>query len=493
MFKSLYSKLAAVLTGLFCLVGLAIIVVTLFSTEMYQQEVNQRLNRRLAEQIVAENLLMQKNRVNQEALADIFHMLMVINPSIEVYLLDARGKILEFSAAPGKVKRSRVDLEPIRDMLDKNVTIPIQGDDPRDPGGQKVFSVARIPEQGPLQGYLYVILGGEIYDTVVQKLKASYILQLSAWMIFASLLFALIAGLVLFASLTARLKRLANAMDAFSGGTGHQPMKLASNRRRHGADDIDRLGLAFTEMAARIEDQLDQLQRSDAMRRELVANVSHDLRTPLATLQGYIETMLLKEDDLDPAARRSYLETAIKHCERLSKLVSELLELAKLDASDIRAEREPFNLSELVQDVVQKFQLVAKEKQITLSTTCDKNLPFVHADIGLIERVLENLIENAVHNTPPGGSVQLLLTPCRADVAVRVRDTGHGIPAQDLTRIFNRFYQLDQSRKSELGHSGLGLAITKKILELHDRSIDVASTLGSGTTFSFQLPIESPA
>jgi len=221
--------------------------------------------------------------------------------------------------------------------------------------------------------------------------------------------------------------------------------------------------------------------------------VSHDLRTPLATLQGYIETMLLKEDDLGPEARRSYLETAIKHCERLSKLVSELLELAKLDSYDTRAKSEPFNLSELVQDVVQKFQLKAKEKQITLSTTCEKNLPFVNADIGLIERVLENLIENAVHNTPAGGSVRLQLSPQRENVAVQVSDTGHGIPTKDLSHIFNRFYQLEKGRKSELGHSGLGLAITKKILELHNRSIDVASALGAGTTFSFQLPVELSA
>jgi len=493
MFKSLYSKLAAVLTGLFCLVGLAIIVVTLFSTEMYQQEVNQRLNRRLAEQIVAEKLLMQENRVNQQALADIFHMLMVINPSIEVYLLDVRGNILEFSAAPGKVKRSRVDLKPIRNMLEKDVTIPLRGDDPRDPGGKKVFTVAPISEQGRLQGYLYVILGGETYDSVVQKLKGSYILQLSAWMIFASLLFALTAGLVLFASLTARLKRLANAMDAFRSGTARQPIALPAPKRRHGADDIDRLGLAFTEMAARIEDQLEQLQRADEMRRELVANVSHDLRTPLATLQGYIETMLLKEDDLGPQARRIYLATAIKHCERLSKLVSELLELATLDSYDIRAKREPFNLSELVQDVVQKFQLAAKAKQLTLSTACEKNLPFVNADIGLIERVLENLIENALHNTPAGGSVQLSLTPQHENVAVRVSDTGHGIPAEDLSHIFNRFYRQEKNRDSDLEHSGLGLAITKKILELHGRTIEVASALGSGTTFSFQLPFSPSA
>ena len=493
MFKSLYSKLAAVLTGLFCLVGLAIIVVTIFSTDMYQQEVNQRLNNKLADHIVAERLLMQNNRVNQEALEDIFHMLMVINPSIEIYLLDTEGTILAFSAAPDKVKRKRVDLGPVKRLLEGHATIPVSGEDPRSPGGKKVFTAARIPEQGELQGYLYVILGGETYDSVVHKLKASYILQLSTWMIFASLLFALVAGLVLFASLTGRLKRLANAMDAFKSGTRKSQIEFLPQKSGHRADEIDRLGSTFTQMAARIEDQMEQLQRADATRRELIANVSHDLRTPLATLQGYIETLLLKEDSLGPEERRSYLQTAIKHCERLSILVSELLELAKLDSSDIRVEPEPFNLSELAHDVVQKFQLKAAEKQIALLTKFDKDLPFVNADIGMIERVLENLIENAIQNTPRGGSISLVLRPQSEDIAIQVSDTGCGIPTEELAHIFDRFYQLDKSRKSEQGHSGLGLAITKKILELHDRSINVVSALGSGTTFSFQLPAKSPA
>jgi two-component system, OmpR family, sensor kinase len=492
MFRSLYSKLAAVLSGLFCLVGLAIIVVIMFTTDMYQQEVNQRLNNKLADHIVAERLLMQDNRVNQEALEDIFHMLMVINPSIEVYLLDTEGTILAFSAAADKVKRKRVDLEPVAKMLEGHATLPVLGDDPRSRDGKKAFTAARIPEQGELQGYLYVILGGETYDNIVQKLKASYILQLSTWMILASLLFALAAGLVLFASLTGRLKRLATAMDAFRSGDRQTQIDFFPRKRGYRADEIDRLGSTFTQMAERIEDQMEQLKKADYTRRELIANVSHDLRTPLATLQGYIETLLLKEDSLGPQDRRSYLETAIKHCERLSKLVSELLELAKLDSYDIRAECEPFNLSELAQDVVQKFQLKADENRITLTAKIEKDLPFVNADIGLIERVLENLIENAIQNTPRGGSIELVLTPQRKDIAIQISDTGHGIPAEELPNIFDRFYQLDKSRKSDVGHSGLGLAITKKILELHDRSIDVVSALDSGTTFRFQLPVKSP-
>ena len=121
------------------------------------------------------------------------------------------------------------------------------------------------------------------------------------------------------------------------------------------------------------------------------------------------------------------------------------------------------------------------------------DIPPLNLDRQQIKQALINLIENAIHNTPQGGSVRLLLSPQHGNVAVQVSDTGRGIPTEDLSHIFNRFYQLEKSRKSELGHSGLGLAITKKILELHDRTIDVVSTLGSGTTFSFQLPVEPAA
>jgi two-component system OmpR family sensor kinase len=493
VFRSLYSKLAAVLTGLFCLVGLAFVAVTMFSAEMYQQEVIQKLNSQLAQQIVNEKLLMRNRRVNEKALEEVFHMLMVINPSIEIYLLDSQGKILAFSAPPTRVKRQRVDLKPVKAWLEGNENLPVLGDDPRDPGGKKVFTAAPISEQGKLEGYLYVILGGEIYDSVVQKLKGSFILKLSVWVIVGSLVFALFTGLLLFAVLTSRLRRLANVMDAFKRGEGQGQINLSGKGWQDPADEIDRLGATFKQMAERIRAQMERLQKSDALRRELVANVSHDLRTPLATLQGYIETLLLKEDSLTEEERRNYLEIAIKHCKRLNALVNELLELAKLDSDEISLHREPFNLSELVQDVLQKFQLRAKEKQIGIVTEIDRELPFVYADISLIERVLENLIENAIHYTPQGGSASLVLRPEKEDISVLVSDTGKGISKEELPSIFNRFYQLDKGRRGEPEHSGLGLAITKKILELHDRSIEVTSALNAGTAFTFQLPLYTPA
>ena len=486
MFKSLYSKLAAVLAGLFLLVGLCFVAVTVFSTGMYHQEVNQKLNAGLAEQIVREKLLIKDGRINRKALDEIFHMLMVINPAIEIYLLDPEGRILAFSAPNEKIKRKRVDPGPIREWIGDKSKIPILGDDPRNPKGKKVFSAATIPDQGPLEGYLYVILGGESYDSVLEKMKGSYILQLSAWMILAGLMFALVAGLIIFGFMTWRLRRLAAAMDGFRKDP--QAKAVFFQKGADPGDEIDRLAASFILMADRIQAQMEQLKHSDNQRREMVANVSHDLRTPLATLRGYIETLLLKEDDLGARKRRYYLEIAIRHCKRLSKLVDELMELAKLESLETGIHRESFNVAELVQDVSQKFKLKADEKGIYIKTDIEKQIPFAEADIGLIERVLENLLENAVHYTPEGGTVRLSIRKAQDDIEIAVSDTGMGIPEAEIPHVFDRFYRMEKGGGQGTEHHGLGLAIAKRILELHGRAIRVKSLRNSGTTLSFSLP-----
>jgi two-component system OmpR family sensor kinase len=292
--------------------------------------------------------------------------------------------------------------------------------------------------------------------------------------------------------LTGRLKRLAKVMDDFKrvGTAKHIVYQIKQGKRS--ADEIDRLGSTFKEMSKRIENQMEELKRSDELRRELIANVSHDLRTPLATLQGYIETLLIKGSQYTEEERRGYLETAIKHCQRLSKLVSELLELAKLDSSEMRVNFEPFSLPELVQDVVQKFQLRADEKHIEIISNLEDELPFVNADIALVERALENLIENAIRFTPIDGTITIKLA-LKKDILAQISDTGPGIPKEELPHIFKRFYHADRSRKGTEGHSGLGLAITQKIIELHQGSIHVTSSPDAGTSFTFSLPVFHPA
>lgn len=487
MIRSLYAQLAAVLVGLFLLIGWMFAVLIVYSSDLYHQELYQKLNRDLAQHIVAHERLLRDGQADQEQLKALFETMMALNPSVEVYLLDSTGRILAYSAPPGKVRAERVDTAPIRRFL-AGGTLPLLGDDPRNPDRQKIFSAAPVTEGGDLQGYLYAIAAGEQYDSIAVMLQGSYILKLSMWGAGAGLLFALLAALVVFALLTRRLRWLTAEVERFRDSGFREPEGLQRPLPADG-DEIDRLAVTFGEMARQMAAQVEHLKQTDRLRRELVANVSHDLRTPLASLQGYLETLLLKKDTLSPEEQRKYVEIAARHSQRLGKLVSELFELAKLDSTDAVPAREPFSLAELVQDVLQKFELRARESGVHLDARLDANVPFVYANIGLIERVLENLLDNALRHTPKGGSVDLALEPGARAVTVRLSDTGCGIEEQDLPHIFERFYRPQAQAAGNGGGAGLGLAIARRILELHGSHIEAASKPRVGTTFSFELPV----
>jgi predicted ATPase/signal transduction histidine kinase len=225
------------------------------------------------------------------------------------------------------------------------------------------------------------------------------------------------------------------------------------------------------------------------LRGDLIANVSHDLRTPLVSLRGYLELLTLKGDELPRATQRGYLGIALRQSEHLATLIDELFELAKLDFKGLQLKREPFQLAELAFDVLQKFQLAAERQQVILQVDAPAVVPLVHADLSLIERVLDNLIGNALQHTPSGGSVSIGVQAGADCVIARVNDTGRGIAQADLPFIFDRFYRVDKSRVRASGGAGLGLAIAKRIVELHGGAISVDSQASQGTCFSFSLPV----
>lgn len=225
------------------------------------------------------------------------------------------------------------------------------------------------------------------------------------------------------------------------------------------------------------------------LRRDLIVNVSHDLRTPLTSLRGYLEVLLLRDDRLSDVERRSYLEIAARQSERLTTLVDELFELAKLDFKGLQLNLEPLQLGELAYDVLQKFQLAADSQQVSLSIEAPEGIPMVRVDVSLIERVFDNLIGNALRHTPGGGQIKVSVRPDGERVVVQVADTGSGIPEADIPFIFDRFYRVYKGRSSASGSAGLGLAITKRILDLHDGQITVESNPLAGSCFSFGLPV----
>ena len=484
--RTLYSRLALTLFVLLCLVGVILIQLIGHSSTLYQQEVAQKLNSKLAEHIVAEHTLIQDKKINRQALDQLFHQLMVINPSIELYLLDPQGRVLGYSAPEGKVKRTQVGLEPIRKFLDDNSRYPIEGADPRNPEGQKVFSAARVVDKDVLQGYLYIVLGGEQYDNVAQMLGHSYILDAALMVLLVALSAALLGGLIIFALQTRRLRVLGSVMRRYAGenqdgGTAiHYPENTKTN------DEIDELGRQFNAMADKINTQIQKLRSMDGMRREMVANVSHDLRTPLTTMRGYLETLLLKNGELPPDEQKQYLETALRHTQRLGKLVEELFELARLDSCESVVYTEPFSMGELVQDITQAYLLRAQQKSIRLDASLNPNTPLVYGDIAMMQRVLENLLDNGLRHTPEGGRIGISVDVDSGNVMVQVTDTGCGIPAEDVPQIFERFYRKDTG-SSGSSSTGLGLAIVRRILELHGSVIKVRSEPDRGTTFSFHI------
>lgn len=257
-------------------------------------------------------------------------------------------------------------------------------------------------------------------------------------------------------------------------------------RREIGEHQAARQQLA--EALAQVQRLKDDLEAENTyLRSELIANVSHDLRTPLAALRGYLEMLALKGGELPGPTQRSYVEIALRQSEHLATLVDELFELAKLDFKGVRLEREAFQLAELAVDVLQKFQLAADRQQVGLRIEAGEAMPPVDADLGLVERVLDNLIGNALQHTPAGGSVSVSVRAEGERVIACVADTGSGIPEDELPFIFDRFYRVDRSRARPGGGAGLGLAIARRIVELHGGELRVQSIAGQGCRFSFDL------
>lgn len=250
--------------------------------------------------------------------------------------------------------------------------------------------------------------------------------------------------------------------------------------------DIEVFANTFNEMADTIVGNLDKMKSVDQLRRELIANVSHDLRTPLAILKGYIETMQMKKDSLTDLEKQEYLQITYDNADKLSKLINQLFEYSKLEAEQITPVKEPFSITELSHDLIAKFNVLAQQKEIDLHLNNAQENCMVFADIGLVERALQNLLENALKYTPPKGEVVLSIKQNNDQVEINIRDTGTGIPLSEQPFIFDRYKQVDSSIKKQ-GH-GLGLAIVKKIMDLHDTTITVLSKPKEGSSFIFKLP-----
>ncbi|MEM1080580.1 MAG: ATP-binding protein [Pseudomonadota bacterium] len=455
----------------------------------------QELHRPLASNLLKEIPLVDNGEFNYDALETIFQTLMTVNPSIEVYLLALDGRVLTYSAPYKRVQMDRVDLQPIEYFLRDEPRFPIVGDNPRDPAQRQVFSAAPVMQNDQMAGYLYVVLGGDLHQAVAGRTTWLAMWQNAGIGLLTLALFALLSGLLFWWLLSRRLRRLNQSVSEFRSALSEhsyqaRPIPAEPNSgANHRVDEIAQLSNSCATMSSTILRQIEQITYTDQMRRQLVANVSHDLRTPLASLEGYLETVLMKKDQLSPAQTQAHVATAYKSARRLRQLIAELFELARLEAADREPSLELFSIAELASDVVQKLQVIAAKKQVHIKLSVQDNAHYAVAEIGLIERVLENLLVNAIEHSPEHTRVHLQISDGADDrIAVAVIDNGAGIAERELPRIFDRFYRPDHGADHRTEGAGLGLAIVKRIIDLHNTQIKAASQPGRGSVFAFWLP-----
>jgi len=278
-----------------------------------------------------------------------------------------------------------------------------------------------------------------------------------------------------------RLKALEQATERLGAGD------LATRASEHGGDEIARVAGAFNRMASDLAARDDALRMSDRLRRQMLADISHELKTPLTTMRGYIETLRMEGMSTDPAARQRYLATIERETLRLDRIVKDLLDLARLEQGGVTLDVRLFAIRRVFDHVIARHEFDAEARRVSIDAAVTDDADQVLGDPHRIEQVVENLVANALRHTPDRGSIELRAESANGAIVISVADSGTGVPPEHLPYVFDRFYKVDEARTNGSGGSGLGLSIAKAIVERHGGTIGLASQPGR-TVFTITLP-----
>jgi len=294
------------------------------------------------------------------------------------------------------------------------------------------------------------------------------------------------AALLIFRPTHSRLKSLQDAARAIGGG------EAGARAKESGGDEVAMLAHTFNEMAGGLEHRTQQLVAADESRRRLLADVSHELMTPLAAIRGYVETMAMPDLKLENATRQRYLQIVTEETERMEHIIGDLLDLARVEGGAGGWKRDPVPVTALFERVQDRHDPVLARKQVTLEFQIAPGVDAVVGDANRLEQAIQNLAANAVRHTPEGGRIRLTADRVPGGVRLGVEDSGPGIPPEHLPRIFDRFYKVDVSRAGTAlpSGSGLGLSIVQAIVKRHGGTIEAVNVPDGGARFEMVLPDE---
>lgn len=480
---NIFRRISILVFALITILGVLFIALTYYATTHYHLASTQLLNKDVAAHIAKFASPYDKNGINKQRADSVFKNAMVISPSAEVYFLDTAGNVLDFYGSKKEILQKHVGLKNINKYIASKGEEYIKAPDPRDPSNDKIFSAAEVKSNTQNLGYIYVILGSNEYRNVSQMLFSSHVSNLAIKAFIFIILLSIIFSLLYIQRLKKSFGSFISVLEKFENGDLNARFTVKHN------DEFAPVSQSFNKLADLLTYNIDQLTKSETERKEFIKNISHDLRTPLAIAKGYAETLLIKREEsaLTPQELDSYINMIVKKIVQLEHMVKNLLEISKMESAEFRANKEPFVLSEIVQETVNTFQLFASEKIVNLHCTKCQYHVWVNADIRLMERVIQNLVENAIKNTPENGNIGVAMVVKNNKLFFNIENDGPPLSHDLLQWINTPDNEFGQAISKP--NSGLGLSITKKILYLHNASLHAYRLNNNKNIFTFSLDI----
>lgn len=480
---SILRRFAIVIFSLITVLGLLFMVITYLSTTYYHEANTQLLNKEVAAHIAKFASPFENNGINKQKADSVFYNAMVISPSAEVYFLDTTGKLIAFHASETDIADWMVPLTPLKNYIAQHGEKYIKGNDPREPGNQKIFSAAEVVKNNEILGYIYVILGSKKSENIMDVLLGGHILNLAAKALITVVLISALFIFLYLGRMRKNFRQTVVMLKRFENGDYNARFDL---NQKH---ELVPVTNAFNKMADLLSSTINKLTKSEQERKNFIATISHDLRTPLSVARGYTETLMLKREkgDITKAEQEQYSRLIYSKMLQIENMVKQLFELSKMDAVEFKPHKEPFVLSEIVQEAITIFQLMASEKKVSLKCSQCLYHVWINADISMMERVVQNVVDNALNSTPEGGSIRAGMWVEENELIFKIENDGPPLPG-DLLKWINHFKVEDALSEERPQKLGLGLLIVQKILHLHQTSLKAYVENGSNI-FTFRIPV----
>lgn len=458
--SSIFRSISLLIAGLIFILGSLFIALTYFSTLHYYQATTQRLNKDVAAHIAKFTSPFSNAGLNRQIADSVFYDAMILSPSVEVYFLDTTGRVMYFHAPDSAIKVWKVPLAPIKAYIASGGQEYIQGADPKLPGENKIFSAAAVRSGNKQLGYIYVILGGNDYRNVSQLLLGNHVTTLVAQAAAVVLVLSVIVSLLYLRRIKRNLAKVTGVLDAYRAGNYKARFESTAY------NEFTPVTTSFNQMADLLTHTIEQLETAAKDRKDFLANISHDLRTPLTVIRGYAETLqdAAARGTLDAGKQADLTSLLHKKIKQLEHMIWQLFELSRMESPEFKPAQEPFNIAELLAETVSSAQNMAAEKNIRLQSSGADETAWVNADPAMMERAIQNLVYNALKHTPENGQVSISLEKATGNIVLVFENSAPPLPPSLLQWINSADIHKTQPMP---GRNGLGLAIVKKILQLH--------------------------